>query len=155
MDKYSDRDLPTAPVSRPRGMLTGMTAPFVPGGPSRAPAGRRRAARVRLDLGARVMLVTGHRHCRIDDLSQSGACLVLDGPAPPVSEGAVLEIDGTEAFGIVVWRRGNSFGLAFEEPLAMDRVVALRQLNDHQEAINRDRRRRMARDFVQGRRGVL
>eukprot|EP01042_Synura_sphagnicola_P032637 gene32637-41971_t len=35
--------------------------------------GRRQAARVRLALPAKVILVTGHQPCQLDDLSQTGA----------------------------------------------------------------------------------
>lgn len=117
-----------------------------------AAAGRRQAPRVRLALPGRVMLVTGPEPCRLEDLSQTGACVCLGRHAPAVGDDAVLEVDGVEAFGTVVWRRGSQFGMLFETALGRDEVVRLRNLHDHYEEQEAERRRRRARDFVQGRR---
>jgi hypothetical protein len=115
-------------------------------------AGRRNAARVRLALPGKVILITGHESCRLDDLSQTGACLTVAGPAPPIGDDAVLMVNGVEAFGTVVWRRGASFGLCFEQRMAIGDVVHLRAFHDHFQNLEEQRQRRNARDFVQGRR---
>lgn len=114
--------------------------------------GRRKAARVRLALPGRVILVTGHESCRLENLSRTGArvCVADDGPA--VGDSAVLIVEGLETFGTVVWRRGNVFGLHFEDPVPERDVVRLRAIFDHYESLDLESRRRRARDFVQGRR---
>jgi hypothetical protein len=114
--------------------------------------GRRQAARVRLALPAKVILITGHEPCQLDDLSQTGACVTVAGTPPPIGDDAVLMVNGLEAFGTVVWRRETSFGLCFEEPVAMDEVVRLRGFHDHYRTLEQQQQRNRARDFVQGRR---
>ena len=113
--------------------------------------GRRQAARVRLALPAKVILVTGHQPCQLDDLSQTGAKITVDQIPPPLGDDAVLMVNGVEAFGTVIWRRGNSFGLCFEDAMPMADVVRLRGFNDHQQALEQQNRLRHAREFVQGR----
>ncbi len=115
-------------------------------------AGRRQATRVRLALPGKVILVTGQEPCLIDDLSQTGACVTLAGHTPSIGSSAVLIVNGVEAFGAVVWRRGARFGLCFDEPVARDDVVRLRAIHDHYSALEVAARRNQARDFVQGRR---
>jgi hypothetical protein len=115
-------------------------------------AGRRQAPRVRLALPGKVILVTGHEPCQVDDLSQTGACLSLAGKAPPIGCSAVLMVGEVEAFGAVIWRRGARFGLCFDEPLAKDDVVRLRAIHDHYGAVECEASRRQARDFIHGRR---
>jgi len=115
-------------------------------------AGRRQAARVRLALPGKIILVTGHQPCQLDDLSQSGACVTVAGTPPPVGDDLVLLVNGVEAFGTVVWRRDSSFGLSFEQQMAIDDVVRLRAFHDHYQMLEQQERRRNARDFVQGRR---
>jgi len=114
--------------------------------------GRRAAARVRLALTGKVILVTGHEPCQLEDLSQSGACLTVGGMAPPIGDDAVLMVNGVEAFGTVVWRRGTSFGMQFEQQMALDDVVRLRGVHDHYQMLEHQEQRRRASDFVQGRR---
>lgn len=128
-----------------------MTVPLSFPGQTRA-AGRRQAPRVRLSLPGRVMLVTGYEPCRLEDLSQTGACLTLGSMAPQVGDSVLVEVCGVEAFGTVVWRNGHEFGMVFETPLTRDAVVHLRNRHDHFEELESERRRRQARDFVQGRR---
>jgi hypothetical protein len=121
-------------------------------GQQNGPAGRRQAARVRLALPGKVITITGHEPCQLDDLSQTGACITLAGAAPPLGDDVVMMVQGAEAFGTVVWRRGSSFGLAFDEPLAKSEVVRLRAVHDHFQALEHEQNLRRARDFVQGRR---
>lgn len=114
--------------------------------------GRRKAARVRLGLPGRVIFVTGHESCRLENLSRTGARITVAYDAPAVCDSAVIMVEGLEAFGAVVWRRGTTFGLHFEEPVPEREVVRLRAIFDHYESLDLENRRRRARDFVQGRR---
>jgi len=107
---------------------------------------------VRLALPGKVILITGHEPCQLDDLSQTGACVTIARDAPPIDDSAVLMVSGVEAFGTVVWRRGTQFGLCFDEPVDKAEVVRLRAIHDHFQSLEADSQRRQARDFVQGRR---
>jgi hypothetical protein len=106
---------------------------------------------LRLALPGKVILVTGHQPCHLDDLSQTGARITVDRDAPPLGDDAVLMVLGVEAFGTVVWRHSNSFGLCFDEPVALDDVIRLRGCHDHFQTIEQEKQLRRARDFVQGR----
>jgi hypothetical protein len=121
-------------------------------GPHGRPPGRRQVPRVRLALPGQVILVTGHEPGMLDDLSQSGGCVTLGGPAPPIGAGVVLMVQGVEAFGSVVWRSGSRFGMVFEAHLAKDDVVRLRTVHDRFQEMEQEQNRRRAREYVQGRR---
>ena len=121
-------------------------------GQGAAAAGRRQAARVRLALPGHVVLVTGHEPCQLEDLSQTGACVTMAGTVPAVGDDALLKVQGVEAFGSVVWRRGASFGLLFDALLPKDDVIRLRAVHDHFQTLEIEQNRRRARDFVHGRR---
>ena len=127
-----------------------MPMPFQYGAKAQVP-GRRQAARVRLALPAKVILITGHKPCLLDDLSQTGAKITVDQTPPPLGDDAVLMVNGVEAFGTVVWRRGNSFGLCFETAMPIDDVVRLRGCHDHFKTLEEQQQLRQAREFVQGR----
>ena len=124
---------------------------LIDGGADR-PSGRRQVARVRLALPGKVILITGHEQCQLDDLSQTGGCITVAGAAPPIGADAVLLVQGVEAFGSVVWRSGSRFGMAFDQRLAKDDVIRLRAIHDHFQTLQQEQSRRRARDFVQGRR---
>lgn len=114
--------------------------------------GRRQAARVRLALPGKVILITGYEPCLLNDLSQTGACVTVSGTAPPVGHDVVLQVNAIEAFGSVVWRSGSNFGVLFDDRLSKDDVVRLRTIHDHFQTLEEQRRSRQAREFVQGRR---
>ena len=69
--------------------------------------GRRKAARVRLALPGRVIFVTGHESCLLENLSRTGARIRVADDAPGVGDSAVMMVEGVEAFGVVVWARGS------------------------------------------------
>ena len=129
-----------------------MNTPLTPPGQTGFSAGRRTAARVRLSLPGKVILVTGHDHCQLDDLSQTGACITVGGPAPQIGNSVVMMVQGVEGFGSVVWRRNSCFGMMFDEPIAKKDVVLLRAIHDHFQSLEIEQNRRRAREFVQGRR---
>jgi hypothetical protein len=108
-------------------------------------------SRVRLGIPAKVMLLQGLEACALEDLSQTGAQLVLAGTRPRPGAGAVLKVCGISAFGTVIWVLANRIGLQFDEVLPLDQVVAIRHFADayagHEAAMSA----RNARDFVQGR----
>ena len=106
---------------------------------------------MRLALPARIILISGHKPCILQDLSQTGARIAVDEAAPPVGGDVVLMVEGVEAFGIIKWRRGTQFGVQFDEPMLLDDVVRLRSRHDHFAEINHAQQRRRAQEFVTGR----
>lgn len=124
-------------------------------GDSRAPGarGRRAAARARLNIPGRLILRRGVIACLVEDLSRTGARLMLQ-DLPALGETGVLEINRIECFGAAVWVKGTRCGVHFDEPLDLQQVVDLRQFADHYTEHRRDQERTAAREFVQGRRFV-
>ena len=121
-------------------------------GSTLTPAGRRKLSRVRLALPGKVIMISGHEKCLLEDLSQTGAGMTMAGTAPPVGADVVLMVQGVEAFGRVVWRRGPTFGVVFDEPVSREDVIRLRATHDHFQTLETEQNRRRAREFVQGRR---
>lgn len=114
--------------------------------------GRRSDARVRLCVPARLLLVDGNLKCVLIDLSRTGASVAVDTAAMPSrGSSAFLVVNGLEAFGTVVWIRGNRCGVHFDEKLALADVVAMREFADKHKPTDRAETERAARDFVQGR----
>ncbi|WP_168351538.1 PilZ domain-containing protein [Novosphingobium capsulatum] len=118
-----------------------------------ATRGRRADARARLNIPGRLILRRGVCPCLVEDLSRTGARLVLQCP-PALGETGVLEINRLEGFGAAVWIRDGHCGFHFDEPLALEQVIALRQFADHFSEHRREQERTAAREFVQGRRFV-
>lgn len=77
--------------------------------------GRRETNRHRLNMSAR--LIAGEQSLRVqlEDISASGACILLMRPAP-LDAGHLCWLD-CKAFARVVWRSELRYGLAFEELL--------------------------------------
>lgn len=128
----------------------------MPAMPPSAPiTGRRKAARVRLGIPCTVILLSGNQSCLIDDLSQTGARVATAGNLPSPGADAVLVINGVEAFGTVRWARNQRFGVKFDEPLSFNEVVSIRDFADDYARHAQEQQLRNAREYVQGRRGVL
>lgn len=105
---------------------------------------------MRLRIPATIILLSGRYACRLDDLSQSGARITIEAVPPPRASG-VLVVNGFEAFGEVVWSSTGRAGLAFDEPMPLDQVIAIRHFADSYADHEQKARERMVRDFVQGR----
>ncbi|NKJ40975.1 MULTISPECIES: PilZ domain-containing protein [unclassified Novosphingobium] len=115
--------------------------------------GRRTAPRARLNIPGRIILRRGVVECLVEDLSRTGARLMLR-DMPALGETGILEINRIEGFGAAVWIKGARCGFHFDEPLALQQVVDLRQFADHFTEHRREQERTAAREFVQGRRFV-
>lgn len=105
---------------------------------------------MRLRIPATIILLSGKYPCRLDDLSQTGARLTIDSAPLPGASG-VLVVNGIEAFGEVVWNSMGRAGMAFDEPMPLDQVIAVRHFADSFAEHEQLARERMVRDFVQGR----
>ena len=108
---------------------------------------------MRLGVPAKVQFLSGLKSCRLDNLSQSGARILLAERAPPVGASGLLKVCATEAFGQVIWSRGMECGMQFDERLPLNEVVNVRHFSDQQVEIEAANRRTMVRNFVQGGRG--
>ena len=84
----------------------------------------RRHGRHRIMLAATFISVHGEAPGVLLDVSRSGAMLSAS-PPPPVGCRLLLERQKVELPGVVRWVEGNRFGIAFEEPLTDDEVMAL------------------------------
>ncbi|KUO55300.1 MAG: hypothetical protein APF82_05105 [Sphingomonadales bacterium BRH_c42] len=111
--------------------------------------GRRDAARLRLYLPARLILVDGVVPCIVEDISQTGAKLLIQN-ARPIGQSGILQCPPLDIFFDRVWAEGVRVGVAFEEPVAPETLHALRQLHDNHGALSKQELRRTAQDWVRG-----
>jgi len=117
--------------------------------------GRRETSRVRLGIPAKIILLSGTFPCRVDNMSQTGARIAIGAPPPQRGVDAVLLLDRLELFGAVRWSHSQRFGIEFDQLQPLARVLALRDLADHYAAHEKAQERRMASEFIQGRKGTL
>ncbi len=134
---------------------SGVSAPFDPPLSQQSPASAGRRADSRLRLGAglpcRLVLLSGTMPGRVEDISATGARIGI-GQIVAIGAEGVLEVNGVEVFGEVVWCRSGRVGFHFEEKLALEHLVRLRHFSDGFSEHERQRRERIAHDFVNGRR---
>jgi hypothetical protein len=117
------------------------------------PVGRRSAARLRLAVPVRLVSTHGTAICVLLDLSRSGARIGLAEPLPP-GVCVYLRIARLEVFAEVVRRHdgegGGVNGLAFDEPLSEDAVLAVRHFAEGFAERERDALRDQVRRWVSG-----
>ena len=85
---------------------------------------RREHARLRLGIGAIFIGLDGAQAVVLQDLSQTGAKLLLE-HAQPISRGFLRWLD-YEVFAEVAWRRGRWCGVQFDALLSKDCLFATR-----------------------------
>jgi hypothetical protein len=119
------------------------------------PLGRRAASRLRLGVPGRIKLLRGIANCCAEDLSRTGARVSKDGDMPRPGSTAIVEINGVEGFGSVVWVKGQHMGMKFDDPLSLETLVVLRHYADNYRNIEVADRRRNAREFVMGMRKTV
>ena len=91
--------------------------------------GRRGAQRAQAPVLAVASTVANVHRAAIMNVSRMGA--QLSAPDLPVEgQAVVFRADSVEAFGKVVWVRGNQCGIAFKNPLASHDVERLRHAAD-------------------------
>lgn len=91
-----------------------------------APRHRRKRPRLRLGIPVRVETLHGNFDGRLLDLSETGAKVAMDSPSGRGE--ALLEWLSHEAFGEIVWRRGDAIGIRFDQPLSPEQLMRTRQL---------------------------
>lgn len=118
-----------------------------------APVGRRGAARLRLAIPVRVISTRGIATCVLLDLSRSGARIGLASPLP-VGACLYLAIDRLELFSEVMRRHcgegGGVNGLAFDDLLPDDAVLAVRHFAESFAEREREAMRDQVRRWVSG-----
>ena len=116
--------------------------------------GRRAAARLRLSIPARIVTVYETQSCILLDLSQTGARIGIAKPMA-LGDGGFLMVGTTEVFGEAVRQAlghgGGVNGLAFDEPLLHDDVLAVRHHAETFRQIERETLREQVRRWVTGR----
>ena len=113
------------------------------------PQPRRAASRLRLHLPAHLTFVGRRSSCLIENISQTGAQLVVDG-APRRGEEGQLKCEDLLAFFRTVWSAGNLVGVEFDETIPLQTLLNLRRINDAYSDFHRMEARRTARRWVAG-----
>lgn len=111
--------------------------------------GRRDAARLRLYLPARLILMDGAVPCILEDISLTGAKIVLP-VARTIGQSGFLQCPPLDVFFDRVWADGARLGVAFEEPVPAETLQELRILHDNHSSLVKQELRRTARDWVHG-----
>lgn len=111
--------------------------------------GRRRHARLRVELRARLITLDGTIRAILADVARLGARLYAPDCELRPGREAVVTWERFEAFGDVVWNDGCYLGLHFEEPLAKAVLMATRAAEDSRlMPLERQLQREAARTFV-------
>ncbi len=125
----------------------------IPAEPLTANHGRREAARLRLSIPAQLVSIYATHDCILLDLSRTGARIALAEPLA-VGEGGYLRIGRLEVFceavRTMIGSGGGLNGLAFDDPLANDQVIAVRHFAETFEQLQRRALRDQVRKWVAG-----
>ena len=111
--------------------------------------GQRDHARARLDVPARLLTMEGTVPCMAIDASCCGAKLSAE-TAPRVGTMVVVQGLPHELFGDVRWSSRGRFGIAFDEPLPLAQVIALRRYAEGEGARQREAVLSTVRTWVTG-----
>lgn len=112
--------------------------------------GRRRYGRLRLRLQTKIITIHGTYTGLLMDLSLTGA-RVRFGNGVPGAGDALIQWDGNEAFGRIVWAEGAECGIRFDEPLPEDLLLGMREATPSPDEA--EETRNAAASFVNGRQG--
>lgn len=96
---------------------------------------RRSESRLRTDLSAQLITLSGAPRVSLCDLSCRGARIHSPVALAPGAQG-VLSWLRFETFGTIVWASGPHAGMAFDEPLSEDAVLCTREIIDQGAALN-------------------
>lgn len=113
------------------------------------PEGRRIDSRLRLHLPAKLILVGRTVPCVLQDISHSGARLVVE-EVPAVGEFGQIQCTVLDRWFDTVWCAGHRVGIAFDEPIPFETLVFLRQYNDSFPQMQRSEIKARARSWVNG-----
>ena len=111
--------------------------------------GRRNVARLRLHLPGRIKTIEGEYPCIVEDLSQTGARIIL-ADAHYIGSSGILRCGMLDIFFARVWVNSGRAGLTFDEIVAPETLYELRQVHDNFDELQKKDVRRMAHDWVNG-----
>ena len=114
-------------------------------------SGKRSAPRVRSQLPARVETLNGIEPAVLENVSRTGARLIVDGLRG--GQCLIMVCGSLDCFGIVQWSDGKSIGLAFDDPLSDEQVLEVRRASDAGVNISQVDARAAAADWVDGKLG--
>ncbi|MBC2667362.1 PilZ domain-containing protein [Novosphingobium flavum] len=118
---------------------------------SEAMIGRRRDARLRVRLEARLITLDGTARAVLADVSSGGARVIGRNFALRERQEAVLQWGDREAFGVIIWHDAHQCGLSFFDPLDQRAIMATRRLDERSRLPgDHELLRRSAQTFVQG-----
>lgn len=121
-----------------------------PSGAGEGDRGRRGRSRLRVRLAARIITRTETKPAILADLSLTGAKVATEAMLKLGGE-VVLEWGKFEAFGEVVWIRGQYCGISFFDMIAPAVLIATRDLDDTAHLPgDRDMLREVAQGWVKG-----
>ncbi|MXP43967.1 PilZ domain-containing protein [Allopontixanthobacter sediminis] len=92
--------------------------------------GRRAAARLRVTIPGRLILLGGSYTCEVGDISQTGARVHCEAAAVDPGATGVLQCMGLDVLCCIVRRDGRCVGLAFEEDVSAEALQEIRQQHD-------------------------
>ena len=110
---------------------------------------RRTSSRLRLNLPAHLTLIGRSSACLIENISHTGAQLVVD-TAPLRGEEGQLRCEDVKAFFRTVWGAGNLVGVEFDEAIPLHQILELHRINDAYSQDQQMEARRAARRWVAG-----
>ena len=114
-----------------------------------ATIGRRNVARLRLYLPGRITTFEGELACFVENLSQTGArVIVID--SSRIGPSGILRCGDLDIFFDRVWVENGRAGLAFDETVTPETLHDLRRIHDNFDEIQRMEIRNMAHDWVNG-----
>jgi len=116
---------------------------------AQASLGRRRHARARLAIPARLTTIGETLSCVIEDVSISGARVACP-RALALGTRCIVECDIECLFGHVVRAQGERCAIELIEPLTREQVVALRRFSDSLPRREREELREAARAWALG-----
>ncbi|MCP5397308.1 MAG: PilZ domain-containing protein [Sphingomonadaceae bacterium] len=117
--------------------------------PPEAPPHRRAAARLRVCIPGKLILLGGEYDCALEDVSLTGARVVSDAPMTKDQQG-ILQCTPLEVLFTTRWVHGKAAGLEFEEEVGLGTIRMLRWHNDRYRETHDAELRDMMQDWVAG-----
>lgn len=91
--------------------------------------GRRAAARLRVSIPAKLILLDGNYRCPLEDISQTGARVSCSAAVVPGATG-ILQCMGLDVLCSIIRNEAGRFGLHFEEEVSTEALQEIRQEHD-------------------------
>jgi hypothetical protein len=92
--------------------------------------------RLRLGAPAVLELIHERRPCLLDDISSTGARLLVK-PPPAVDTVAILRFHELKIYSRVIWTKGAEVGLQFDRPLELEDMQGMLWITENRELYER------------------